>query len=182
MARKRGEELLREQAVGLVDAVYSDLGHETYDIGASPIERLFFRAVMLCGWLGREDHGISLINEHVVLGDDPPDWEKRLLWVEPQVQLPGWRVDFMFYAWSFGSVWNRGKGRQYGKEGWRRLIVECDGHDYHEKTKEQAKRDRGRDRWAADNGYDLYRFTGSEIHNDPLGCARKAFSWAGASL
>lgn len=51
------------------------------------------------------------------------------------------------------------------------LIVECDGHEYHERTKEQARRDRSRDRVAVAEGHTVLRFTGSELHRDALGCA-----------
>lgn len=49
-------------------------------------------------------------------------------------------------------------------------VVECDGHDYHEKTKEQAAHDRSRDRVFQSEGIPIFRFTGSEIHKDPRGC------------
>lgn len=48
------------------------------------------------------------------------------------------------------------------------IIFECDGHDFHEKTKEQAQRDKSRDRYLKSQGYDVYRFTGSEIYNSPF--------------
>ena len=53
------------------------------------------------------------------------------------------------------------------------FVVECDGHDFHEKTKEQAKRDKQRDRDLAAKGHLVIRFTGSEIFKDPERCARE---------
>jgi very-short-patch-repair endonuclease len=53
----------------------------------------------------------------------------------------------------------------------RLMIVECDGHEYHERTKEQAARDKKRDRYFQSKGYKVLRFTGSEIWADPEGCA-----------
>jgi len=55
--------------------------------------------------------------------------------------------------------------------GGMKVGIECDGHEFHEKTKEQAKRDRQRERVLLKNGWMLMRFTGSEIYNDPLRCA-----------
>jgi very-short-patch-repair endonuclease len=52
-----------------------------------------------------------------------------------------------------------------------KFVVECDGHDFHERTKEQAERDRARDRAMLDAGWKVYRFTGSEIYRSPLTCA-----------
>jgi len=52
--------------------------------------------------------------------------------------------------------------------------VECDGHEFHERTKEQATRDRSRDRaLQQDDGMLVCRFTGQEIWRDALGCARE---------
>ncbi len=48
-----------------------------------------------------------------------------------------------------------------------RLVVELDGHDFHERTREQARRDRSRDRYLLASGYTVFRFTGSEIFRNP---------------
>src|ERR1044071_4389503 len=50
------------------------------------------------------------------------------------------------------------------------LIVECDGFEFHDRTKEQAARDRRRDRLMLAAGYPTIRFTGSEIHRDGAQC------------
>lgn len=59
-----------------------------------------------------------------------------------------------------------------------RLVVECDGHNYHERTKEQAAHDRSRDRRMQELGYTVFRFTGSEIHQHAWGCCRQIMKWA----
>lgn len=51
------------------------------------------------------------------------------------------------------------------------VVIECDGHDFHERTKEQARRDRERDRWMVAQDITVLRYTGSEIWRDPVGCA-----------
>lgn len=53
---------------------------------------------------------------------------------------------------------------------WRKLGIECDGHDFHERTKEQAARDKRRDRSSFLSGVPILRFTGSEIYNEPAEC------------
>ncbi len=55
-----------------------------------------------------------------------------------------------------------------------KVAVECDGHDYHERTKDQAAHDKSRDRWLTENGWRVLRFTGSEIHKDACRCAKEA--------
>lgn len=58
----------------------------------------------------------------------------------------------------------------------RLIVVECDGHDFHERTKEQARRDRSRDRWMTEKGVTVLRFTGSEIFGDAASCASQIYS------
>lgn len=48
----------------------------------------------------------------------------------------------------------------------KKIVIECDGHDFHEKTKQQAAKDKERDRFFAKEGYTVLRYTGSEIFND----------------
>lgn len=56
------------------------------------------------------------------------------------------------------------------------IVVECDGHAYHERTKEQAARDRSRDRWMVEKDITVLRYTGSEIVRDAVGCAEQICS------
>ena|ERR1700744_2818103 len=51
------------------------------------------------------------------------------------------------------------------------LVVECDGHDFHERTKEQVARDKARDRFLIAQGYRPLRFTGAELYADAPRCA-----------
>jgi len=56
----------------------------------------------------------------------------------------------------------------------RTMVVECDGHDYHERTKKQASADKARDRYMQARGHMVFRFTGADIWHDPIKCAREA--------
>lgn len=81
-----------------------------------------------------------------------------------QVKILDWRVDYVLWVHD-GKIW-------------RRLIIECDGHDFHERTKEQAARDRDMDRRLQSAGETVFRFTGAEIFNEPLRCADTILRWA----
>ena len=81
-----------------------------------------------------------------------------------QVRIEGYRVDFVIAV----DI-KRGKYRDM-------LVVECDGHDYHERTKEQARRDKSRDMKLQSIVGKVLRFTGSEIWSDPVACSREAIS------
>ena len=52
-----------------------------------------------------------------------------------------------------------------------KLAIECDGHDFHEKTKEQVTKDNERTLDLKMAGYDILRFSGSQIYNEPFKCA-----------
>lgn len=57
------------------------------------------------------------------------------------------------------------------------LVVECDGHDFHEKTKEQVRRNNERDYDLKKSGYDVLHFSGSQIYNDPYSCAKETLEY-----
>lgn len=95
----------------------------------------------------------------------------------PQAEIEGadltddWRVrvDFLLVC-----------GR---RASYRRVFaIECDGHEWHEKTKEQVARDKLRDRRLILDRIIPIRFSGSEIHRDADACARYIRSLAHAAL
>lgn len=84
-----------------------------------------------------------------------------------QYPVSSYRVDFLIEQFKHDPESKDGFGFS------RAVIVECDGHEFHEKTKQQAKRDRQRERAIQALGYQILRFTGSEIFNDPFKCAEE---------
>lgn len=56
------------------------------------------------------------------------------------------------------------------------VFIECDGHDWHERTKQQAAYDRERDRSFLARGFVTVRFTGSEIVHYPEKCCAELFA------
>jgi very-short-patch-repair endonuclease len=57
-----------------------------------------------------------------------------------------------------------------------KIAIECDGHNFHERTPEQAQRDRERDRLLQIDGWTVLRFTGTEINRDLEKCTDQV--WA----
>lgn len=55
----------------------------------------------------------------------------------------------------------------------KKVAIEIDGHDFH-KTRQQRTRDAKRDRFLQIHGWQVIRFTGSEVHNDVFGCIKDA--------
>jgi very-short-patch-repair endonuclease len=77
-------------------------------------------------------------------------------YVEEQKAIGNYKVDF--------AIETRFKGKEF------KIAIECDGHDFHEKTKAQALRDKQRDRYLIKEGYTVMHFTGSEIYANPYKC------------
>jgi very-short-patch-repair endonuclease len=119
----------------------------------SPIEEIFGAALLHDLWACPE-FKFSFIEDHnhCAYGVD----DNALF---AQYKIGRYRVDFFVY---FGM-----------KDGPIKIAIECDGHDYHERTKEQARHDRSKDRWLQSHGYRILRFTGSEIWKDPVECAEQ---------
>jgi len=95
---------------------------------------------------------------------------KNSVWFIPQVKVPeleGGRVDLLLwrYAWMH---------EKYRFD--RKLVVECDGYEYH-KDKNKFERDRKRDRVLKANSFEVMRFAGSEIHRDAPGCAYEVIKY-----
>lgn len=91
--------------------------------------------------------------------------EAPVLYWCAQKWLLDWPVDFIFSVFHFD---HRAAN----------IVCECDGHQFHEATKEQAARDRSRDRRLQAAGYIVFRFTGSEIAADADACAASIIEMA----
>lgn len=49
----------------------------------------------------------------------------------------------------------------------KKVVIECDGHEFHERTKEQVSRDKERDRYMTKQGFSVFRYSGTDILNNP---------------
>lgn len=54
-----------------------------------------------------------------------------------------------------------------------RIAIELDGHDYHERTREQVIQRNQRDRAFQNAGWTVFHFSGSELVKDPERCVRE---------
>ncbi len=121
---------------------------KTMELCESPIEEAMLEAITLFHCISYSC--LPQIHGREVCGGN--SWI-----VEQQAKIADYRVDFL--------ITFQGCKTQ--------LVVECDGHDFHEKTKEQAKRGKSRDRDLTALGYVVIHFTGSEIWRDPWRCAEE---------
>ncbi len=86
----------------------------------------------------------------------------------PQYPWQNYRIDW---------VW---RWRMHSKHGL--VFIECDGHDFHERTKEQAEHDRSKDRVIQAAGIPILRFTGREIFRDVVACVFETVDFISARL
>lgn len=96
----------------------------------------------------------------IPLGHAFSETETRSIVLIPQVVVAQYRVDFVL-----------------GRANWplsRCIAIECDGFDFHDRTKEQAARDKSRDRALQLGVAKVLRFTGSEIFRNPGLCGGEA--------
>jgi very-short-patch-repair endonuclease len=172
-----GFDLLTDQVVACVRERMGSF--EEFSLGESEIEKLFFAALVFRLQFDATEFSSGVLvardDEHYRGVLDLPEAKWGLI-VQPQVRIEKYRVDFVVSAFTFGKLWLK-SGVQDGLPRWRRLIVECDGHDFHERTKEQSSRDKSRDRALTTLGYEIFRFTGSELWRDPWGCADQILDW-----
>lgn len=122
------------------------------DRAESPIER-----VLLAMFVAFE---VSTDPPRIRVSPEPYTWPESRDVIDPEIftqaKIGTYRADFLIRTPCVNGV--------------HFTAVECDGHDYHERTKEQAQRDKSRDRWLTTNGIATIRFTGSEIWRDPASC------------
>lgn len=120
---------------------------------ASPIEESLLRALLdgvPC------DTSLKFDGVEYATQAGPSRW----LILERDVKILTYRADFMVTVVGLPDY---------------RLVVECDGHDFHDRTKHQAAYDRARDRELMRHCALSIRFTGSEIHHSPERCASEVF-------
>ena len=76
----------------------------------------------------------------------------------PKKDISGYKPDFLIsFNWYYQL----------------QFAVEIDGHEWHEKTKEQASNDRKKDRAYLKNLTIPIRFTGSDVYHDAMNCVRE---------
>lgn len=142
---------LKDAAADWMSEEWDKLYHPLVNLCESPIEQIMLAELAFCafGYFG----GPHEIHDPFMPFDIP---DKRVV-IIPQFEIGNYRVDFAVLVRDFnGNI--------------LRIVVECDGHEFHEKTKQQAQKDKKRDRDLQATGWQVYHFTGSEIYKDVCDC------------
>lgn len=136
------EETIKENVAlfGLIRA--RRLAASIEGIVGSPIELHF--ACVLASMIEGMESTFSIVSSQAEAD------EVSSFYIWPQCQIGRHRVDFVI-----------------GRKTAGRVIVECDGRDFHHVTRDQIERDRARDADLQAAGWKVMRFPGTQIHNDP---------------
>lgn len=123
---------------------------------SSPIEQLFITAIHVMAKAIFEP-----INPRPSVADDGQKFSSAGIHIEPQFSIDRYRVDFRVerfgnYGYSTGVV-----------------LVELDGHEFHDKDKKQRSYEKARDRFLAKSGFVVLHFTGSDVVADPYKVAHE---------
>lgn len=147
----------RIQAEIFGEEMFNNLG----DYGMqSPIEDLFWIALHLQCAAERVP-----VNPDIDLRSDHQTWYG--VFSTPQAKIDSYRVDFLLERFGFG-------------ERAVPVIVELDGHEFHDKDKRQRSYEKARDRHLVKRGYRVLHFTGSDVVADPYRVAFEALETLGA--
>lgn len=127
------------------------------NLSESPIERALLAALRRSGRLCPDPANIRSDCERVPL--------RCGIFIYQQAPVLKYRTDFLLGAMASPDA----------DPHW--VVVECDGHEFHERTAEQAEHDRARDRAMTAAGYRVFRFTGREIRRDVQKCADEVMAY-----
>lgn len=109
----------------------------------------------------QSNNGVILYAMDWILIDTPIEVDSgTIITVEPQYRVGPYTLDFILSVY-----FDVGSSLEVG--------IEIDGHDYHERTKQQAQHDKSRDRYLLATGLPVIRFTGSEVYTNAIHCARE---------
>jgi len=134
-------------STGFLDGWFFHLINKLSELCESPIEARLGAAMLFY------DKFNGMPGFPLILAGQDESWPSGCRLLTPQYQFQQYRIDWVI------------------REDERLTFIECDGHDFHERTKAQAGRDKLKDRTIQGAGHPILRFTGSEIFEDALYCA-----------
>jgi very-short-patch-repair endonuclease len=132
----------------------------------SPIEQMFWIACnALCESVS------ETVNPEPYQNEDGEMLMGRGIFILPQHLVGNYRVDFLLSQNGISP-----------SEFLSPVLVELDGHDFHDKDKRQRSYEKARDRFLVKSGFRVLHFTGSDVFADPFKTAYEALDMIGIGL
>ena len=135
----------------------------------SPIEQLFLSALT------------ALLKVNDLEGKELPVTRdiffRRGISIEQQKTIGKYRVDFcLSYTGNVIVDCKQGSIFPNFREE-KKIVVELDGHEFHERNQRERKYEKARDRYMQKLGYKVFRYTGSEIVKNPMVAALECMAF-----
>lgn len=133
----------------------------------SPIEAIFwsyFSAVDFIESLYEHESGLTLAPHPRIRCRDEGTPAREETYI-PDFRIDAVNTDLSYEAMLYGC-------------GELNVLVELDGHDFHEKTKQQVTYRNRRDRHLQAAGWKVLHYSGAELYRDPEAVARAAYEVA----
>lgn len=124
---------------------------QCWDNISSPIEQLLYISICTLHRL----YSLPRYDTRAIDGK-PYEYGLRII---PQFTIRTYRVDFYVEWCGYGFVVPESK---------KSVVVECDSQQWHERTEQERRYEKRRDRDLAQLGLHTFRFTGKEIKEDPF--------------
>lgn len=129
----------------------------------SPIEHLFWIAAnLLC------EANYQVVNPECEYSPDGNHKYGYGVYIQQQFPVGNYKVDFLLSQHGVGP-----------DEILTPVVVELDGHAFHDKDKRQRSYEKARDRHLVKAGYRVIHFTGSDVVADPFKVAFEALEMIG---
>lgn len=129
----------------------------------SPIEKIFFISFHLFTSVADES-----VNAPDIVNDDFSVESGYGLHIYPQHHIGKYRVDFLLTY-----------RPEITNQNTKSVVVELDGHEFHDKDKSQRAYEKARDRYLVSQGFSVLHYTGSEVVNNPIKVVSEAISLTG---
>jgi len=130
----------------------------------SPIEQMFLAALnVMCR---AESIAVDPDPEFTALGQPIL---RGGVFIDPQFKIGKYRVDFLVTCIGWSDT-----------PPMKSVVVELDGHEFHDRDQRQRSYEKARDRFLLKAGYPVLHFTGSDVVRDPYKVAHEVLDAAEA--
>lgn len=157
IAKNIQEKICEDVVVGCSDFDYANTYDEIIEQGiTSPPEQLFYAC-----WINH------------------PSYHETFISLFPQKKIGSFFMDFETSIISY-FINNTRLENETLKEIWSAcplVGIEIDGHEWHEKTKEQVAKDKKRERYIVSQGYRVFRFSAKQVLDDVCSSCNEIFDF-----
>lgn len=148
-------------------------GFESYSsamsINESPIEQLFGAAIHTLAKTNGYEQGEKIISRKSFVRYGVQIWQQK--------EIGRYRVDFELSYCDEAALFLVKEGKIICGQEEKRIIVELDGHEFHDRNEKQRRHEKARDRFFQKQGYKVFRYTGAEIVQNPFTAAAECLAY-----